>query len=273
MGFLGTAVTHLDGQGFRKLTARLASLVYGAVRGGRQSFSVDESGRWVNHQPEATIVNPIAHTTSYVAYREWVLDNWCWKYVPQSGDTVIDVGAGIGEEAVVFSHLVGARGRVISIEAHPGTFACLQETIRRSHLSNVTALNLALGERDGIATISNSAEHLKNSIVAGEGATEVPMRSLDSLARELGIGLVALLKMNIEGAERFAVPGMRESSPKVAHLCISCHDFLADRGDGEELRSKREVRAALLAFGYQLSTRPDHPDPWVRDYFYGSRAP
>lgn len=271
LGLLGTFVTRLDRLRLRRPAARLASLVYGAARGGRQRFSIDPAGHWVNEQPEATIVSPVVHTTLYTAYRDWVIDNWCWGYMPGPGDTVIDAGAGVGEEAIVFSHLVGPRGRVISIEAHPATFDCLIETIRRSGLTNVTPLCIALAAEDGTARIDNGKSHLTSSIVKGDSGVEIPSRSLDSIARELGLGDVALVKMNIEGAETAAVRGMRGCAAQVRNVCISCHDFLADRGDGEGLRTKAQVEPLLREFGYSVATRPDAPEEWVRDYFYGSR--
>src|SRR3954471_11158565 len=220
MGLAGTLVASIDGRGLRRASARFASLVYGAARGGRQSFTVDRDGHWVNRQPEATIVSPTVHTTSYAAFRRWVIDNWCWGYLPQAGDTVIDVGAGVGEEAVIFSRLVGPTGRVISIEAHPETFACLEQTVRLSRLGNVTPLQVALSDRDGTANIASGDSHLTSSVVKGGRGIEVAARSLDSIAAELRLREIALLKMNIEGAERLAVKGMHSAAPRVPHACL-----------------------------------------------------
>jgi FkbM family methyltransferase len=248
--------------------ARVASLAY---RGS--DFSVDDQGRWVNRQAEATFVSPIFHTKSYAAVNDWVLDNWTWGYRPRAGDTVIDVGAGIGEEAVIFSRLVGESGRVISIEAHPRTFSCLQETIRRSGLTNVTSVHCAIAEQDGELSIDDGDLHLANSVIGQRGNLKVPARSLDSLADELGLGEIALVRMNIEGAERLAVRGMSRFAPQVRNAVISCHDFIpSEYGGSPEFRTRDDVRAALEAQGLMISTRPDAAEAWVRDYLYGRRA-
>lgn len=260
---------HLDQRGFRWLVARAATVAWGRRHG--QRFSVAADGSWVNGQAEATIVSPTIHTTSYDAFRAWVLDNWCWGYCPQPGDTVVDVGAGVGEEAVIFSRLVGPSGRVFSIEAHPGTFACLEQTVSLSGLTNVTPLLLALGDREGEISIGTGNAHLKNSImVGGDGGSMVPMRTLCDVLDRHGIANVDLLKINIEGAERLAVRGQQACAGRIRHAVISCHDFLAERGDGETLRTREEVRAMLLEQGFKLTTRPEHQDEWVRDYLYGS---
>jgi FkbM family methyltransferase len=58
------------------------------------------------------------------------------------------VGAGIGIESILYSRAVGANGRVIAIEAHPRTYACLVKTCEYSSLTNVTPLNIALVDRE-----------------------------------------------------------------------------------------------------------------------------
>lgn len=257
----------MDGLGLRRPLARLASLAY-----KERTFSVDREGNWINEQPRATIVSPTIHTAAVEGFRNVVIDSWAWDYLPQPGDTVIDVGAGVGEEAVIFSQLVGPTGHVVSIEAHPQTFRCLQQTIKRSGLTNVTAVHCAVADHDGELFIREAPNHLANSVMwGGTKGTAVGARTLDGLVDELGLGDVAYLKMNIEGAERLAVLGMKQLFPRLAGLCISCHDFAADGGGPEEMRTKDEVRAALKSAGYVIRSRPDHGNPCVRDCLYGRR--
>jgi FkbM family methyltransferase len=261
-----------DRLGLRPLVARAASLAYSG-----QHFEADALGRWVNCQPAATFVSPSLHTASYSQIEAAVLDNWTWDYLPQQGDIVIDVGAGIGEETVVFSRLVGPSGRIIAIEAHPETFACLKATIGRSDLRNVTAVNCAVAHRDGELSISAGPSHLgpshlMNTVLNEGGGVKVPARTLDSLAEELGIEQVDLLKMNIEGAERMAVEGFDRLAPHIRHAAISCHDFVATHfGGAPHYCTKDHVRAALEARGFAVRSRTDAADSWVRDYLYASR--
>ena len=265
MGRLFQVAEQLDRIGLRRPVARLATLAYPASR-----FSVDGAGRWVNAQAEATFVSPALHTARYQALHDWVLDNWLWGHRLKPGDTVIDAGAGIGEETVVFSKMVGDTGRVISIEAHPDTFACLERSVRLSGLGNVTTVQCAVADEDGELSISTADCHVASSIVE-DGGICVPARSLDSLAEELGLGAVAFVKMNIEGAERPAMRGMAQLFDRMEAACVSCHDFLADLGGSDAFRTKAEVRAALESAGFAIRTRADHPQCWVRDYLYARR--
>lgn len=266
MSALSRVATKLDEFGLRRPIAKIASLAYSG-----QAFEVDTDRRWINRQADATFVSPSIHTTRYADVHQWVLRNWAWDYVPRAGDTVIDVGAGIGEETVVFSKLVGETGRVISIEAHPDIFGCLRDTVGSSRLDNVTLVQCAVADEDGELSISTADCHVAGSVMEGGGDIKVPARSLDSLAEELGLGDVAFMKMNIEGAEKLAMRGMSRLFPRLANACISCHDFIADLGGSDDFRSKAEVRAALEAAGYTIRTRPDDPECWVRDYLYASR--
>jgi hypothetical protein len=75
--------------------------------------------------------------------------------------------------------------------------------------------------------------------------------------------------MNIEGAERLAIRGVGALLANTRHVCISCHDFLADDGGSEKLRTKAFVHEFLVEHGFEVSTRDDAPDPWTRDYLYG----
>jgi Methyltransferase FkbM domain len=85
----------------------------------------------------------------------------------------------------------------------------------------------------------------------------------------LDITHIDLLKMNIEGAEVSALRGVGPLLAKTRHVCIACHNFLADEGGAETLRTKATVRELLAGHGFDVWTRDDAPDPWTRDYVYG----
>jgi FkbM family methyltransferase len=191
-----------------------------------------------------------------------VRDLFLYAYEPGRGDVVFDIGAGTGAETLMFSRLVGAEGRVVAIEAHPRTFERLVALCRTNALTNVTALDVLLTDFDGEATISDDGNHVRNAR-ADEGI-RVRARRLDSLAHELELDRIDLLKMNIEGAETDALQGLGALAERTRHVVVSCHDFLG-------VPTKEAVSTFLKEHGFELTTREDAPDPWTRDYVYGTK--
>jgi FkbM family methyltransferase len=199
-------------------------------------------------------------------------DIFIYEYTPIEGDVVVDVGAGVGAETLLFSRLVGQSGRVVSLEAHPATYQWLVKLCRLNDLANVTPLQIAASDSEGETVISNFDLHIYNTVVdVDDNGLAVPARRLDAVVAELGIERVDLLKMNIEGAERLALPGAKGMLSRTRHVCISCHDFLADEGGPEHMRTKEFSRGLLEECGFRLTTREDAPDPWTRDYLYGTK--
>jgi tRNA G46 methylase TrmB len=62
------------------------------------------------------------------------------EYIPKEGDVVIDVGAYTGDTALIFSRLVGEKGRVIAFEPDSYCFQKLVKNIKALRLKNVVAL-------------------------------------------------------------------------------------------------------------------------------------
>jgi FkbM family methyltransferase len=247
------ALKALDAAGMPRLAARIANLVC-----NDRKFSVDQDGDRLTRQAEATFVCPNLAPSRYEYLRSQVVENWLYCYVPKEGDTVLDVGAGIGEETVIFSRLAG---HVISVEAHPRTFRCLEKTIAANKLDNVTATWCAIADRDGEIQLSDGTDHLSN-MMTSEGGIKVPARSLQSLCDDYGIHQIDFLKMNIEGAERLAIAGF--GNLVIRNLVISCHDFLKQ----DDMRTMATVEDFLRRNGYSVTTRPDHQLSYTRCNLY-----
>jgi FkbM family methyltransferase len=227
-------------------------------------------GAWIHHYRGAKIPHAsFGRAAPPGVFTTQAREMFLYEYTPRPGDVVFDIGAGIGAEMLLFSRLVGLSGRVVSVEAHPRTYRRLIDLCKVNELGNVTPLQVAVSDTDGAIVISDLEHHLHNTVLEPEGSgIEVTVCRIDTLAGELGVQRIDLLKMNIEGAERQAIQGMGAVLANTRHLCISCHDFLADDGGPEELRTKAFVREFLIERGFRVTTRDDAPDPWTRDYVY-----
>ena len=231
-------------------------------------ITVDRDGDWINQQRDITLVSPVVHAMPFEKIRENALDLWCHAYRPLPGDTIVDVGAGIGAESIVLSRLVGTTGRVLAIEAHPRTYRCLRKSIRSSRADRVLPVHAAIANQPGLVELSDDAVHIANAIIRSSAherkTVTVPGFSLDRLLEAYGVDEITLLKMNIEGAEIDALLGATSTLQRTKHVVVSCHDFIAERGGPEWTRTFSRARTLLGDHGFSLKLREDDPRPWVR---------
>src|ERR687885_1201189 len=137
---------------------------------------------------------------------------------PKKGDTVIDIGAAFGLYTITSSKRVGANGKVIAIEAHPGNYEMLNRNIKLNGLTNVITLNYAayskeskiklfLPDEDLGYTMHHSVmfNYLSSKYLLqgkdNEKFIEVNANTLDNLLQKNGISQVNWLKIDVEGAE------------------------------------------------------------------------
>lgn len=232
----------------------------------------DRDGIWAHHHRDGILFFPEVSAISPAALARQATEIFLWEHVPGPGATVIDVGAAVGEETLTFSRHVGRGGRVIAVEAHPRTYACLDAAVRANGCTNVTTLQVAVAGEEGTLEIADGVDFLGNSVVTSGGTIEVRAVTLETLLAEQGVDRIDLLKLNIEGAE---TPALANTTvlERVDHIVVSCHDFKADQTGEEAYRTREDVRRILLEAGFQVLDRPEHPHPWVRDTLYGRRDP
>ena len=162
-------------------------------------------------------------------------------FCPKEGDIVVDVGAHIGKYSIIASKMVGSKGKVIAIEAHPANYDILKQNIALNKLSNVIVLNYAVhstetlvklyepGQEDGF-TIYNTI--MTNRISSNnQKYIEVKANTLDSLLLQKGgIKQVNWIKIDVEGAEYEVLKGATTilSSSKDISLLIEVHNVGAN---------------------------------------------
>ncbi|MBV8551215.1 MAG: FkbM family methyltransferase [Acidobacteriaceae bacterium] len=194
-------------------------------------------------------------------------ENWFYVYNPRSGDLIVDIGAGKGEDTIAFSSAVGPAGRVISMEAYPLTFHCLRLFCEINALDNVTPVHYAVMDKSGPVTMKTSEGWQGNSIEMSNkpGLATISGITLDDFIAQENIHHIDFLKVNIEGAEGIAIGRMQETLRITRTLCISCHDFLANEGAGEHFRTKALVQDAVKRAGFTLVSRDMDPRPYIAD--------
>ena len=201
-------------------------------------------------------------------------DYWFHVYKPRAGDHIVDIGAGRGEDVFAFSRAVGPEGKVWAIEPHPVSFAALKKFCAMNRIANVTTLNYACVDQPSRLQIETLPVWESNYVRSGEpsqASHPVAGVRFDDLCEQVGIDRIDFLKMNIEGAERFALPGCRKALQRAGYACVAAHDFRAARGEGEEFRTLEFVRNFLNNAGFKITTRDGDPRYYVPYHVHGSR--
>ena len=123
----------------------------------------------------------------------------------RAGNTFLDIGANVGFYSLLASSIVGESGRVIAIEPNPKTYRRLTETIEANGITNVLALNLALGrERGRLSLFMDPASGNDTATLVshdGPESVEVEVHPLDDIAAAHQIDTIDYLKIDVDGFE------------------------------------------------------------------------
>jgi FkbM family methyltransferase len=179
------------------------------------------------------------------------------------GDNILEVGARTGATTRTLSLKVRETGLVIAAEPNPYAFKLLQRRVKG--LSNVLAVNVALGEETGSFRLWIES--------AGDGGASITIRArgrpigidvmrADDLVAKLGIKKIDVLIIDVEGYEFKVLEGAPEVLAGVRVLSVEIHDFM-DRGMAEK------VDGLVSCLGFKkLRTEVESNDPFMTVSLY-----
>lgn len=140
------------------------------------------------------------------------------RHLVRDGDHVVDIGANVGVYTKVLSHLVGAGGRVYSIEPFPPTFDILCFVVARLGIGNAAPVNVAISDCESIVTMelpydaSGAETHYRARVVV-DGASSskaktvrVSSTTIDSLFSKEA-DKISFIKCDAEGHELACLRG------------------------------------------------------------------
>lgn len=185
------------------------------------------------------------------------------------GWTVIDIGSGIGEFAIMTAAEQPAC-QVYAYEPFPESFALLQENLALNKTKNVHAFQMAVGATSAqmrLATTGAAVQHTTtDSDLAGEATSFIAVESI-SFAELFATNHIAhcdFLKLDCEGCEfellLSASPAILE---KIDHICMEYHN-------GFTPHSHPELVTHLEAHGFQVKVTPNPVHSFL-GFIYASR--
>jgi FkbM family methyltransferase len=196
-------------------------------------------------------------------------DFWLGTYEPEMqsalgelikpGMTVYDVGANIGYVTLMLGKLVGMEGRVFAFEALPDNVERLRRNVELNGFNdrvNIYSGAVAANEGEVKFFVHSSGGMGKAAGSAGRDEQYlreivVPCISLDEFVFTQGNPPPQAVKMDIEGGEVLALPGMKRVLAEARPLMLM------------ELHGPESARAAweaLTAANYQLcQMKPGYP--------------
>ena len=150
----------------------------------------------------------------------------------KSGDVAIDIGANIGSLTLLSAVKVGHSGKVFAFEPHPKIYNYLKKNILLNDFNNITTYNLALGNKAGKITFSNKRSDDMNCIIPNkaENTIDILIEKLDDTV-DYKVGKIALIKIDVEGYEKFALEGAKEILQRTTCLYFESSDHHFHRYD------------------------------------------
>jgi FkbM family methyltransferase len=161
------------------------------------------------------------------------------KYL-KPGDTFLDIGANIGFFTLYAARIVGKSGKVHAFEPNPLTFTKLRQNVELNELGNVSTCPVALSDRRGEAALflgpSGNAGGASLRELGSDTTVPVRVVTLDEVLQKHSVARIAMIKIDVEGAEFLALNGavqtLRRDRPEI--ICEISEWSLERQGSSAE---------------------------------------
>jgi FkbM family methyltransferase len=122
------------------------------------------------------------------------------------GAVAYDVGANVGYYSLALATLVGSTGRVFCFEPEARNMNLLRRHVEMNHVTNATLVQAAVSSGAGLVGFEGDNEQ---GHIGGSSSYFIPSLSLDEFIAR-GNPSPSFVKMDIEGAERWALDGAKD---------------------------------------------------------------
>jgi FkbM family methyltransferase len=129
-----------------------------------------------------------------------------YKDYLKTGDTVVDIGANIGQLAIGAAKIIGDGGAVYAFEPHPVVYSYLSKNIALNKCRHISAFNMAVGNEAGVLSISNKNNDDQNVILNNQGSG-ITVKQIKLNDADISGSNIELLKVDVEGYEKYVFQG------------------------------------------------------------------
>lgn len=172
-------------------------------------------------------------SVSYSRIEKTTLTNWLKHYTPNHNDNIIDLGAGVGNDIFIMKKHYNSINNIYAIEAHPKTFDKLEYLVKQNQFENIKCCNIAITNQNMNLFISDTVNHSANRINKKSSGLKIQGITMDCFVEKNEIKKIDYIKINIEGAEKEALLGMKRTLDITSNIVIACHDKLAKYYDND----------------------------------------
>lgn len=196
---------------------------------------VEEWGQWLSTQPlvgrlpnGCRVVCDLRDVVQRQIYFWGVFEPceaWLFTQLIKPGMTIVDAGANIGQYTLLAAKCTGDTGTVHAFEPAPSVFERLSHNVACNGFTNVRLNRAALWceDLDRISLGLDDEERSNVSrytILSNANTISAPSVRLDSYAERCALARLDFLKIDIEGAEPFAIAGANKVLEKFGPLIL-----------------------------------------------------
>jgi FkbM family methyltransferase len=178
------------------------------------------SNSWLIQKGGITLVSP---TPKFLGFGLKVFETKFERFFKiEKSETVLDVGACIGDTTVPMAIKTGSTGKIIAVEPHPLNIKYLK--LNLANFNNVEIIGIALWNEKGTVRFNVHDSPTGHSILEDkerDNYIEVQSDTLDNLFSDKKIDFA---KIDVQGAEVQVLEGGNKFLETVRKLVVETHD-------------------------------------------------
>lgn len=192
--------------------------VYWSVQSRLKPKHALVAGRWMEvHRDDVAIADALLKHGVYEPFETALLSR-----LLNRGAIFLDVGANIGYHTLAGAEAVGEEGRVVAVEPSSANLRLLRANVAAAGFTNVTIVDCAAGAVSGQVLLyesaSNAGDH-RTYAIDGRQGHKVQVHALDEVLEDLKL-VPDVVKIDIQGFERWAIEGLRRSIGRAVPCAI-----------------------------------------------------